>query len=889
MPTGNTTNPTGTQYRLKVGIGSCFIYSNPASIQLRKINSIVNPPICERGNGILESIQTEGATRFQWMRSVNGGPFVDMTDDPVFQGTQQNQLRITQATANLDGQKFKIRIDFNVSPNNDNDGSTQNLNQTPTCPRTSSEITLQVKTSPTPRHTASSYSGCINQSISVNSTGCSPYTTQWYDAQRNPAGTGARLLVTLPDEIPQVYYATCLNAGCESLPSTGTRAQAFPKPLPPQNAGTPSEICPGLSITFKASGGTNNIWYVNATSTNPLSTATNYTILAAGSGQITRYVSQSIRGCESDRTAISVNLLSGNSCNPSDSGNNPPPTDNPPPVVPPSDPEPPSIILPKATLSYQAKQNCESASYAIQVRGCPNTPIWTINGTHAHQGDYIERYTPENIAIHVECPESISVPLDFQLAGLFPPEIHLQTNYHDFVCEGDKTFLSIQLPPGASMLGWEFNGHPMSEQVTLNEILAAGNYQALVQRNSCIYRSESLTIEVHRRPDPPILSTKKNNICEGDSSIIEINSQHHFYLWNGRPGESRLLFIESRPGTYPHYAQVSDDGVCWSNASIILQMRIFPMPATPRILVAKNGGFCKGDSVQLSIDQVGIGYHWSTNEMKAFVYSHLPGSYQVRWQDSTGCWSLPSIPFQTYYYPEEPRPHIRISNRQFCIGEMVTLYASPAFEYHWSNQLNNDSVVLRNSETITLKTRNEYGCWSPPSLPLEVIAQENPWMPKLIRSGMYFIRALNQDAVTHYEWKWDRKALPDTSSQIKMKHSGLFQVRAKRTYDIKDAHEIHCYSAYQQASFGIPVDDPGVQVYPNPNKGEHIQVEIQENLNNVRVELFTLQGKLLKQWQLSDTLQIQILTLADIQSGTYIMTMYTSTWARQKRIFIVSD
>jgi hypothetical protein len=85
------------------------------------------------------------------------------------------------------------------------------------------------------------------------------------------------------------------------------------------------------------------------------------------------------------------------------------------------------------------------------------------------------------------------------------------------------------------------------------------------------------------------------------------------------------------------------------------------------------------------------------------------------------------------------------------------------------------------------------------------------------------------------------------------------------------------------------VDDPGIQVYPNPNKGEHIQVEIQENLNNVRVELFTLQGKLVKQWQLSDTLQIQILTLADIQSGTYIMTMYTSTWARQKRIFIVSD
>ena len=889
MPTGNTAHPSGTQYRIKVGIGSCYVYSEPASIQLRKINSIVNPSICERGSGILESIQTEGATRYQWMRSINGGPFLDLADDLVIQGTQQNQLRITQATANLDGQKFKIRIDFSVSPNNDNEGSTQNLNQTPTCPRTSSEITLQIKTSPTPRHAASSYTGCINQAIAVNSTGCSPYTTQWYDAQGNPAGTGARLLVTLPDELPRNYYATCINAGCESLPSSGTQAQAFPKPQAPQNAGTLAEICVGLPLTFKASGGSNNIWYVNGTSTSPVSTATNYTVLASGSGQITRFVSQSIRGCESDRTAISVNVLSGNNCNPTDNGNNPPPPDNPPPIVPPSDPEPPSKLLPSATLAYQVIQHCESARYAIQVRGCPNTPIWKINEALTHQGDNYETLAPDNLAIHIECPESISVPLDFQLAGLSPPEIHLLTNYHDFVCEADKTYLSIQIPPGATLLAWEFNGHSFSEQVTLHETLAAGNYQALVQRNSCIYRSEFLTIEVHHRPEPPLLSTSKNNICEGDSSTIEINSPHRFYLWNGRQGDARLFFFETQPGTYPFYAQVSDDGVCWSHASKILHLRIFPTPVTPRILVAKNGGFCKGDSVQLRLDQSGIGYQWSTKETQAYVYSHLPGSYQVRWQDSTGCWSQPSNSFQTYYYPEEPQPHIRVSNRQFCLGEIVTLYASPAFEYHWSNQQHNDSVVLRNSEVITLKTRNQYGCWSPSSLALEVIAQENPWMPKLIRSGMYFIRAMNQDEVTHYEWKWDRKALADTASQIKMKQSGIFQVRAKRTYRIQNAHEIHCFSAYQQASFGIPTDDPGVQVYPNPNKGERIQVEIQENLNNVQVDLYSLQGNRIKHWQLSDTMHIQILSLADIQSGSYIMVMYTSTWAKQKRIFIVSD
>ncbi|MEN9959078.1 MAG: hypothetical protein RLZZ474_1322, partial [Bacteroidota bacterium] len=70
MPTGNSANPTSTQYRVKISLGACSIYSETASIQLRKINSILNPAICERGNGVLESIQTEGATHYQWMRSI---------------------------------------------------------------------------------------------------------------------------------------------------------------------------------------------------------------------------------------------------------------------------------------------------------------------------------------------------------------------------------------------------------------------------------------------------------------------------------------------------------------------------------------------------------------------------------------------------------------------------------------------------------------------------------------------------------------------------------------------------------------------------------------------------------------------------------------------------
>lgn len=884
MPTGNIANPTGTQYRVKISLGTCSIYSNTSSIQLRKINSILNPAICERGTGVLESIQTEGATKFQWTRSFNGGPYADLIDNDQFQGSQQNQLRISQASQNLDGQKFKIRIDFAISANNDNEGSTQNLNQTSTCPRTSSEITLQIKPSPTPRHAASTYTGCINQPISVNATGCSPYTTQWYDEHRNPLGTGARFNITRQDSIPLFVFATCINASCESLPSTGTRAHAFPKPAPPINSGTPPEICPAISITFKASGGSNNLWYSTATSTIPLSSATNFNMLASpANSYVTRFVSQSIRGCESNRTSIMVRVLPTNLCTTDDSTRTPPSNVNPPST------DTTTQTLPHVRLSYELHQNCELASYALNINGCPNLPIITINQQGTFVGNYYSAYVLENQELHITCPESIGSPLDILLPGLNAPEIQIQTNYQNFACEGDKTQLSIQLPVGANMIGWEYNGHLHSQNITLNEPLVSGSYQAIIQRNSCTYRSEYVVIDVHPKPIAPLIINPKNNLCIGDSVWVYTLNPHPFILWNGLERTTQYLFKANEIGQQNIHVQISNDGICWSNPSIPITIQINPTPERPKILVQNNGGFCLGDSILVQLDKMGLQYRWSTNDTTQYLYAQSPLIYEAVYQDSAGCWSPPSSPVQTVLFPKEPQPTILYNNRQFCLGESITLRSTPAYEYVWSTKEYSDSINVKLSNRISLITRNQYGCWSTPSLAIEVIAQESPWMPVLSRSGRYFIQAKNQEKVTRYEWKLDQFILNERSSQIKIKQSGSFQVRAVRKYELSDSPSVQCFSPYQVASFGIPADDPGLSIYPNPNRGEQVNIEIQDDLINVTVELISLQGKLIKQWQINDTLNIQRLNLSDVFSGNYILALYTNQWAREKRIFIVSD
>ncbi len=885
LPTGNTSNPNGTSYRVKISLGACSIYSDVATITLRKITSLLNPSICDRGDGSLVAQHTEGVLKIQWMRSIQGGPFTDVQDDANFVGSQEEELQIRNASTLLDGQKFKVRIDFQVSPNNDNEGSTSNQNNSPSCPRTSSEITLQIKGTPIPRHAESTYTGCENEPFNVNATGCSPYITQWYDENRNHMGTGARLSVLLTNPEPKLYFASCVNAGCESPLSVGTHAQAFSKPSPPVNAGTPAQVCPGNMITFKASGGSNNLWYLNSTSMSTISTATNYSVLASGSGTFTRYVSQKINGCESERTGINVEILPSNLCSPIDSIIDLPLPENPPPL-----PVDTSFIRPVATLEYRLLKNCDWASYDLQVMGCPNTLNWRINQQLIHTGNEYSIFVPENLELQIECPSTDSQPLIIWLPGLAPPTIPLQTNYEQYVCEGTKTDLSIVLPSGSNLIGWERDGHLFSQQISLHETLETGNYQAVIQRNACTYRSESIFIQVLTKPQTPILVSQHVQLCEDDTTDIRIQSSHLMYRWNKELGNQEIQFIGKSAGNYSFTAKVSDNGLCWSENSNTLSIHVKERPARPQIILAKNGGFCRGDSTRLQIDRLGMAYRWSTADTSAIIYVKHAEQYQVQWQDTNGCWSYVSPPIQTSFFPEEAQPRIQAyPNRQFCMGEQIVIKASPAFAYLWSTQASSDSISVYSSARITLKAQNSYGCWSAPSEPIEVIAQENPLMPIIQRTGIYFMQAIPMGTISKFEWKPNQTLPVANNDQIKIHQTGIYEVRAIRSYALADAPTIHCGSPYQKISIGIPLEDPGMRIYPNPNKGQRMQIEIQEDLTQIHLALHTLQGKIIKTWELADTKSINIIEMEDVISGDYLLTLITQNWARQQRIFIVSD
>ena len=789
FPSGDANSPTGTLYRVKVTLNSCTIYSQAAEITLTKISSIINPSICERGTGVLEvqmqEISASKAISYQWTRAIGGGNFTDISDDANFKGSQSKNLTILNASSSLQGQRFKIRIQYSITLNNDNEGSLNNENQVSSCPRTSNEVTLTIKSSPQLVHSSTLYTGCLGAPISINSTGCSPYVTQWYDENENKIGTGAKIFVTHTDLNPKIYNATCLKLGCESLPSLGTSAQAFNVPAVPSNAGTPTATLLESSIIFKATGGTNNIWYLNENDIKAISTATTLSVavpINTGTSaiELVRWVSQKVNNCESAKTAIRVSI-------PANMKPTAPtipvlgtPVGLPPaaPIIPeeitiPS--EPPSdlpaagsiepevydlqeIILPKEKLflRYSTQLRCEEESYLLHVEGCPVPLKYDyLNGGvvfRSPEQDLLV-HSPNETKISVSCEGEYADPMLVVLPGLKRPNFSVESSFDSFVCENENIEIKLNYSSDSQFHVWEKEGHSYSENPIIKEAANAGTYQAIISKAGCFYRSEKVIIDVHKTPESPLLFSPKNAICQNDSLLISMKNDANRYLWSMGETTKNLFYVGKKAGVEVFKSKITLDGKCWSAWSNPLKIIIHPTPTKPQIVTIRNAGFCRGDSTLLQTTKNAKSWKWSNSETQSFIYSKIPQTYTVAIQDSVDCWSPPSEPVTSFYFPIEKQPITKtFPSNQFCLGDFVTLKTSPAFGYLWNTGETTDSIKVTQSGKYHLKTRNEYGCWSIPSIEQYILGRALPLMPILEKNGTFFIKARNFDVVDSYQW-----------------------------------------------------------------------------------------------------------------------------------------
>ena len=234
-------------------------------------------------------------------------------------------------------------------------------------------------------------------------------------------------------------------------------------------------------------------------------------------------------------------------------------------------------------------------------------------------------------------------------------------------CQGNSVALTAS---GASNYAWS-NGSSNATSTVSNP----GTYTLIgTDANNCS-NTATKTVTVNPTYNVPIT----HSICQGES-----------YNFNGQ--------ILTTSGTYTQ--NLSTINGC--DSIIILTLTVKNLP-TPVIL--GNTALCQGQSTTLTANG-GTSYIWSNGSTNNNISVSQSGIYTVTAINAEGCSATANVTVTV-----NPLPNVNISgNNSFCQGDNVTLSASGANTYVWSNASTNASITVSGAGNYTVTGTDANGC-----------------------------------------------------------------------------------------------------------------------------------------------------------------------------------
>ncbi len=230
---------------------------------------------------------------YQWQFSIDGiAPFADITNGGGYSNATTATLSVN-TTANFGLGRYRCRIngDFAIEVITNDEGLFIN----------------PISTAPT----VVGANRCGAGSVTLTASGGTNGQYKWYTTATGGtaiAGETSGNYVTPSITSTTSYYVSLNTNGCESTRTLVTATLT----ITPAPTATGASGCPASAVTLVASGGTNGQynWYTVATGGTAITGATNNTYqISSLTVTSTFYVSLTISGCESTRTAVTSTLL----------------------------------------------------------------------------------------------------------------------------------------------------------------------------------------------------------------------------------------------------------------------------------------------------------------------------------------------------------------------------------------------------------------------------------------------------------------------------------------------------------------------------------------------------------------------------------------------------
>lgn len=283
------------------------------------------------------------------------------------------------------------------------------------------------------------------------------------------------------------------------------------------------------------------------------------------------------------------------------------------------------------------------------------------------------------------------------------------------------------VPPGAAIAGGQG-----TTSISVNYLPGStnGNVSVFASNASCQTNPVSLAITIGSAsvPTPTSGGNQTANLCPGDPvptlTATATVPGGYTLVWYDAPtgGNTVASPTLSTVGTVTYHAAARDNAtLCESNTRTPVTLTINQATAAS-ITASGPTTFCQGGSVTLTAN-TGTSYSWSNGATTQAITVATAGSYTVT--VTTGS-CVSTSPATTVTVNSVPTATITASGpTTFCQGNSVTLVASAASSYLWSNGATTQAITVGTSGNYTVTVTNASGC-SATSAATTVTVNANP-------------------------------------------------------------------------------------------------------------------------------------------------------------------
>jgi hypothetical protein len=263
-------------------------------------------------------------------------------------------------------------------------------------------------------------------------------------------------------------------------------------------------------------------------------------------------------------------------------------------------------------------------------------------------------------------------------------------------------------------------------------VKSSGDYRVKAVDNFGCFSPDSdpVTVKVNPLPAKPAIALNRSPLlCEGEN-ITMTSSYDNGNIWNTNATSKSITITVS--GTFS--LKQRDANGCESTSDPVTT-KVNPLPATPTIASLRPTTFCDRDYTTLRGSDA-YAYQWSNGATNREVEIRSSGNYTLSAKDDNGCLSIPSASIKVVVNPLPPKPVITASGpTTFCADASVSLASNDAAKYVWNTGADTKVININTSGDYSVKTINEFSCYSDPSNAVRIQVLALPPAPTVRASG----------------------------------------------------------------------------------------------------------------------------------------------------------